>query len=323
MNIKLKIPESFFQGEERCGYYVTPLMKRVWAVELDLLNEFARVCDAHNIRWFIDAGTLLGAVRHKGFIPWDDDVDVMLLRKDYEKLLTLTSEFQYPYALLLDANSCLAKSPMIRLDNESTTMFNIRLANFTKAHRNVQFNGGIFLDIFPVDDVPDNEEVFMSFYRRTRKYAMRYNWLYIFGEYVFPSTILWKKVIKKSFYYAMSFLKKLGMSPYEYYYRKFEAEVRSSIYPDSKRVSKLVQIRDQKFLERRIWNRSDFDDVIYMPFEMLNLPAPSGWKNILDTFYGDWSKFEIRAPHACFYDTEHSYTYYTKEGHPFEISQTL
>ena len=100
MNIKLDIPAGFFEGEERCGYYVSPEMKKVWAVELDLLSEFARVCKKHNLKWWICYGTLLGAVRHKGFIPWDDDVDVVMMRSEYDKLCEVSrEEFRHPYSL--------------------------------------------------------------------------------------------------------------------------------------------------------------------------------------------------------------------------------
>ena len=84
--IKIKLPEHFLEKEVRCGYSVTEKAKKIWAVELDLLAEFDRVCRKHDINYQIFAGTLLGAVRHEGFSPWDDDVDVCLLRGDYEKL---------------------------------------------------------------------------------------------------------------------------------------------------------------------------------------------------------------------------------------------
>ena len=96
--INLKIQESFYNPEVRCGYEVSAKMKKIWAVELDLLAKFIDVCNKHELNYFVDGGTLLGAVRHKGFIPWDDDVDVIMPREDYDKLFEIAAqEFQYPY----------------------------------------------------------------------------------------------------------------------------------------------------------------------------------------------------------------------------------
>ena len=82
----MNFPETYFDDEVREGFYVPGLMKRCWASGLQLLEELDRICRKHGLRWTIAYGTLLGAVRHRGFIPWDDDIDVFLLREDYEKL---------------------------------------------------------------------------------------------------------------------------------------------------------------------------------------------------------------------------------------------
>ena len=89
MNIKIDLPDRFLDAEVRDGYQVTSEMKRIWAVELDLLCEFQRVTDKYGIKYIAEGGTMLGAVRHGGFIPWDDDVDIMMMRDDYDKLCNI------------------------------------------------------------------------------------------------------------------------------------------------------------------------------------------------------------------------------------------
>lgn len=83
----LSFDEEFFKEEIRCDFVVEEKMKRAWAAELEVLSEIIRVCKKYNLTYYADLGTLLGAVRHKGFVPWDDDIDIALKRKDYLKLM--------------------------------------------------------------------------------------------------------------------------------------------------------------------------------------------------------------------------------------------
>ena len=85
VDLKINIPEHFLEKEVRCEYTISRQMKEVWAVCIDLLEEFKRVCRKYQLHYIADFGTLLGAIRHKGFIPWDDDLDVAMPREDYEK----------------------------------------------------------------------------------------------------------------------------------------------------------------------------------------------------------------------------------------------
>ena len=153
VDLKIDIPKGFLEEEVRCGYTVSRKMKEVWAVELDLLAEFDRVCKKYGIKYIASGGTMLGAVRHKGFIPWDDDIDVMMLRDDYEKLLSCANvEFQHPYYFLTTRPNCDWLRGYSKLCNSDTTAI-----LKSQQHMGYQFNQGIFIDIFPLDNVCDNK----------------------------------------------------------------------------------------------------------------------------------------------------------------------
>ena len=128
----MQLPDGFLQSEYRDGYLVDETMKKVWAVELELLEQFQRLCERHQLRYYAIGGTLLGAVRHKGFIPWDDDIDVGMPREDYEKLIQLFQNNEIGNAdlfLLFEnnkKNKCFAKVMHRKSEN-------------------------MFLDIFPYD----------------------------------------------------------------------------------------------------------------------------------------------------------------------------
>lgn len=88
----MNFPKEFFEGEEREGFYIASMMKKAWAAQIEVVEEIRKVCTKHNIQFFADYGTLLGAVRHKGFIPWDDDIDLAMKREDYNKFLAVAHE---------------------------------------------------------------------------------------------------------------------------------------------------------------------------------------------------------------------------------------
>ncbi len=111
--------------------------------------EFEKVCLKHNLRFYLIAGTLLGAIRHKGFIPWDDDIDVAMPRRDYEKLLQNAGEwFSDPYELDCRERNNLYPWRFAKVHDISTTCY---------ANRGPNYIGGVYIDIFPYDGLPDGK----------------------------------------------------------------------------------------------------------------------------------------------------------------------
>ena len=136
------------EEETICNYKVSSEMKKVWNVELELLKKLDEVCKKNNLRYFGDSGTLLGAVRHNGFIPWDDDIDVVMLREDYDKLIEIgNKEFNDPFFLQSAYSDTGYYREHAQLRNSNTSGILVYEGN------SVEFNQGIFLDIFPLDEI--------------------------------------------------------------------------------------------------------------------------------------------------------------------------
>ena len=88
----MEFSKDYFQKEMIDGFEVSSLMKRCWAAQMEVVEIFDAICRKYSISYYLAYGSLLGAVRHKGFIPWDDDIDIWMLREDLDKLINLTAE---------------------------------------------------------------------------------------------------------------------------------------------------------------------------------------------------------------------------------------
>lgn len=152
----MEFPKSYFEDEVRDGFYVPAMMKRAWAAQMEVLEDIEKVCKKHNIHYQADYGTLIGAIRHGGFIPWDDDMDISMLRKDYDIFNKVAlNELPEGYGLLNFEHSMDGSH-----DDYLTRVYNGRRIRVDKGFLN-KFHGFPFIagmDIFPLDFIPPTEE---------------------------------------------------------------------------------------------------------------------------------------------------------------------
>lgn len=259
---------EFFKPEIRNDFLVDETRKKVWAIEIDLLREFDRVCKKHGLKYFLFWGSLIGAVRHKGFVPWDDDLDVCMTRNDYDKFLKLSDEFKAPYFLqtpYTDKNFFFSQA---RIRNSNT-------ADIDRPFLFQGFNLGIFIDILPIDKVIPE------------KYPQDFNDIY-------------KLIMANSTYMRLT-------NPYlseqdkkraaEYIENKAPLER----YEEIQKIAGRYKNEDIEYIasiatpvygsEHQIFNAKDFSWAIEWDFEGFKFPIPCGYDNILKTIYGDYMKF--------------------------------
>lgn len=274
VELKINLPDSFYEPEERSGYQVTPIIKKLWAVELDLLAEFDRICKKHRITYYAFAGTLLGAVRHKGFIPWDDDLDVMVPWEDYKRLLQIAPiEAKEPYFFQCHLTDVFAEASHSRLRNSNTT--GCTQWEFENI-KSLSYNRGIFIDIFPMFPVPESPLV-----REQQKDEIDKYWRAIRG---------WNAVQ----------CHQVGcQSPYDKYISFWEEQNKLSISEIKQKYLESCAMESgehmefgatsyRTYLSRFIYKKVWFDESILLPFENTSIISPKNYLEVLTKTYGDW-----------------------------------
>lgn len=298
--IKLRLPEGFLDEEEKSGYTVTAKMKKVWAVELDLLSEFQRVCAEHGLRYFAVGGTLLGAARHGGFIPWDDDIDVAMFREDYDKLVSLApSAFDPPYCFQTTDMSEDFLRYHAQLRNGKTTGILRSDAEFRH-----KYNQGIFIDIFVLDGVPGGRLSRRLFTLRPRLYYR------ILSDKIYPFPHSFKDRIILG---ATRLMEKTG-ADFRKLFGRIENICRKSSAKNSEYLSWMTATGH--LADNMVFRKADFAEAAVMPFEFLKVAVPLGYDAILSTQYGDY-KTPTRSPSAhggVIFDPESSYEEYFRQN---------
>lgn len=288
--IKIELPESFFLQETRCDYLVTSEVKAHWAVMLDLLVEFNRVCKKNGLRYFLDGGTLLGAVRHKGFVPWDDDVDVIMLRPDYEKLCSIAdTEFVEPYFWQTNYTDPGSARRHAQLRNSQTTA--ILVDEMDGNTPIAAFNQGVFLDVFIFDEVPDDEEELKYFRKELQCHI----------------DTLWELKTLYNKYHEHWIANALDQKM-----RIFDEAVTRYNNTGQSRVANVSL--NPNFRLSYFFPKTYFSETVDLPFEQYSFPCSKEASAILTGYYGNWSQFVkgTNTHGSLFLDVHNSYTKYVK-----------
>ena len=131
-------------------------LKKRQELLLDLLNQLQEYCQKHQLRFYLAGGTLLGAVRHGGFIPWDDDIDVMMPIEDYNRLISIADEQKpdEPYRFSTPVNNPYHMWPFLKFINHDTILVEPMVSKKAKKEQEKYY--GIYIDIFPIYGLPDD-----------------------------------------------------------------------------------------------------------------------------------------------------------------------
>ena len=249
-------------------------------LELDILDYVAKFCDEHEITYWLDFGTLIGAIRHKGYIPWDDDIDISMMRADYNKFIKLFTSAQtgkYKMRCMENDPNCGLLFGKIR--NTETLLFDHQKISGEPNTLKIKANKhlGVYIDIFIYDNAPedDNElkKIFRkrNFYRkitqlRTKKRRPQGNFF------------------RRTCSYAVRLLSKIIFSPLPInYFAKKAAKIfqKYELFP-----AKCVACFTTSY--SAAIDKHVFDSFIDVDFEGRKYKAPSGYDELLRAYYGDY-----------------------------------
>ena len=260
------ITNEYLKEEVKNDFLVDENRKKLWAIMLDMIYEFDRVCKKYGFTYYMIYGALLGAVRHKGFIPWDDDFDVAMPREDYEKFIKLSDDFKHPYFLQTPYTDPEYFYSFAKIRNSNTTGV-VQMFKYSK------FNHGIWISVFPLDHWDDNGG--LERYEQIKRL-----------------------VIDCSTYMRISnpCLDEKNRERVAAYHgcpmRDFEEIQRlASSCKDSNSKYLMTAVITQGRYSHKLLYAEDFSKAIDMEFEGMKLKAPIGYDRYLTDGYGDYMQF--------------------------------
>ena len=249
-------------------------MNELQQKQLDLLKEFIKVCDKHNLKWFLIGGSTLGAIRHKGFIPWDDDIDLGMPREDYDKFMELQYEFEgTPFFIQnFKSDPCYIYN-YGKLRDSSTTF----IENFYKNHR---INHGIWLDIFPIDGISREMKE-----PKKLAYKIRYIWFQVWLAYL-PA--LRRKVRKETWFKDILLNIVAGLfyifDIAHYRNKKVERYIRKIPLSEAKMAANCFGFN----MKKEAMDANIFKETIKVPFEDIEVNVVKDYDTYLRNIYGEY-----------------------------------
>ena len=288
----MELKREFFYEEVRDGFYIPSIMKRAWGAGLTILSEVDRICRKYEIPYYAGYGTLLGAVRSSSFIPWDDDIDLMMLRSDYNRFLSV-AEKELPEELALDSLETnpdfWGMNPLVR---SAVLCFHPKL--FSKYR---EFPYHAFVDIFPLDELAEDPEEERQ--RENKVHLLFQMMKKVEGREGEPEK--WEeelKQIEKLFSVQLdrsqSILTQLS-GVMDRVYQEFNGRGGNTLT-----FMPLYMMRKDRY------PREVFEKREWVPFCNTSLPIPSGYDRLLQCTYGDYHK-KVKA------GGEHDYPYFKEK----------
>ncbi len=269
-------------------------------IQLSMLKDFDAVCQRHRISYQLFSGTALGAVRHKGFIPWDDDIDVVMLREDYERFFDSVSKE-------LDSNKYYVQCEF----SEHWPMFfsKLRLNGTTyieKYHsHDARIHQGIYIDIFPCDNLSDSRLMQKLQYIASK---------IVIAKSLYARGYETNSTVKKCF---MQFCRILPTEPFKRLCIKRN---------DSSSLKVHTFFGGGKKFERSIFFREWFEQSVKMQFEDSEFPVSAHYDEMLRVMYGDYMVMptleqRVCKRHAAIVDINKPYTFHLEEQRNMKIEK--
>lgn len=269
----IKIDDSYLEDEIRDGFYIPSMTKRTWAMELTVLDLIDSICSKHNITYFADWGTYLGAIRHKGFVPWDDDLDICMHRNELNKFLAVAKE-ELPegYSIMSFHNNDYSWKFIYNIVPNDHMCFT---PEYLKSHYSFPYI--VAIDIFIIDNISDDDSIEQSRNEQVKRLLNEADKISL-SEQSEPDKFNKMRAL----------------------YDEAEKLLQLENENDTERV---VQKVPWGVYHNRTYDKSDFINAVRVPFEMTSVPVPLCFNKILSSKYGNFMNI-------VFGGGGHNYPYY-------------